>query len=81
MAGKEKRKAPRRSHNSVVEIYDTAGHAIAEVAHLVDFSTVGACFSTPKVFTIGQELRIRLRLLREGRLYPDETLHGLPYRS
>jgi hypothetical protein len=69
MTDKENRRAPRQSHNSVVEIYDDAGHSIAEVAHLVDFSNVGACFSTPKVFAIGQRIRLRLRLLREGRLY------------
>jgi len=69
MADKENRRAPRRNHNSVVEIYDEEGRAIAEVAHLVDFSEVGACFSTPKLFTLHQRLRLRLRLLREGRLY------------
>jgi len=69
MADKENRKAPRRAHNSVVEIYDEAGNAIAETARLVDYSDAGACFSTPKVFAIHQPLRLRLRLLREGRLY------------
>src|SRR5271157_1514487 len=69
MADKEKRRAARRSHNSVVEIYDDAGRAIADVARLVDFSDVGACFSSPHVFSLNQQLRLRLRLLREGRLY------------
>ncbi len=69
MTDKENRRSPRRSHNSVVEIYDEEGNAIAEVARLVDFSEVGACFSTPKVFAVGKKLRLRLRLLREGRLY------------
>ena len=70
MASKENRRAPRKSHNSVVEIYDDAGREIAEVAHLVDFSSAGrGTLSTPKVFAIGKKLRLRLRLLREGRLY------------
>ena len=69
MTDKENRRAPRRIHNSVVEIYDDSGNAIADTARLVDFSDIGACFSTPKVFAVGQGLRLRLRLLREGRLY------------
>jgi hypothetical protein len=69
MTDKEKRRAPRNHHNSVVEIYDEKGDAIADVARLVDFSEVGACFSTPKVLALNKKLRLRLRLLREGRLY------------
>ena len=69
MPDKDKRRSPRRNHNSVVEIYDTEGNAIAEVARLVDFSEVGACFTSINLFTVGQKLRLRLRLLREGRLY------------
>ena len=69
MSDKEKRRAPRTNHNSVVEIYDDGGRAIVEVGKLVDFSQVGACFSSPKSFAVGQKLRLRLRLLREGRLY------------
>jgi hypothetical protein len=90
MAGQDKRRAPRQSHNSVVEIYDESGDSIAEIAHLVDFSNVGACFSTPKSFKIGQKLRLRLRLLREGRLYiwahivrvqkkPNTVLYGIEF--
>jgi hypothetical protein len=69
MTDKENRRATRRTHNSVVEIYDDSGNAIAETARLVDYSDVGACFSTPKEFAVNQLLRLRLRLLREGRLY------------
>ena len=74
----------------MVEIYDESGNSIAEVARLVDFSSVGACFSTPKVFTVNQKLRLRLRLLREGRLYiwarivwakkkSNTTLYGIEF--
>jgi len=66
---KEGRRAPRHRHNSVVEIYDDSGNFIADVARLVDFSNVGACFSSPKPFLVNTRLRLRLRLLREGRLY------------
>ena len=69
MTDKENRRAPRKTHNSVIEIYDEVGNSIAEVARLVDFSQVGACFSSTKVFSVGEKLRLRLRLLREGRLY------------
>jgi PilZ domain-containing protein len=69
MTDKEKRRAPRRRHNSVVEIFDESGNAIAEIARLVDFSEVGACFRSQKVFPVKKKLRLRLRLLREGRLY------------
>jgi hypothetical protein len=90
MNGKEKRRAPRRSHNSVVEIYDESGNTIAEIARLVDFSDVGACFSSTKVFAVHQRLRLRLRLLREGRLYiwarvvrvtkkTNATLYGIEF--
>ena len=69
MREKEMRRAPRRNHNSVVEIYDNEGNHIADVARLVDFSKVGACFASPKYFPLQTILRLRLRLLREGRLY------------
>lgn len=69
MTENDKRRAPRHTHNSVVEIYDDSGEMIAEVGRLVDFSDVGACFSTPKIFPVNKKLRLRLRLLREGRLY------------
>jgi hypothetical protein len=69
MADKDNRRALRRRHNSVVEIYDDLGNSIAETGRLVDFSNVGACFSCQREFTVNTQLRLRLRLLREGRLY------------
>jgi hypothetical protein len=69
MAEKDKRRAARHTHNSVVEIYDESGNMIAELGRLVDFSNVGACFSTPRIFPMHKKLRLRLRLLKEGRLY------------
>jgi hypothetical protein len=66
---RDKRRAPRVSHNSVVEIYDESGREIAATGRLVDFSKVGVCFSSTSQFTVNTELRLRLRILREGRLY------------
>jgi hypothetical protein len=65
---KEGRRSPRGRHDSVVEIYDDSGKFIADVVRLVNFSSVGACFSSPKLFAVNARLRLRLRLLREGRL-------------
>ena len=69
MVQKENRRAGRRKHNSVVEIYNEAGDRIAEIARLVDFSEGGARFASRKDFAVNKKLRLRLRLLREGRLY------------
>jgi len=92
MTDKESRRAARRAHNSVVEIYDEKGTIIAEVARLVDFSEVGACFSSTKAFTVNMKIRLRLRLLREGRLYiwarvvwvkkkANTYLHGIEFEK
>lgn len=69
MKALEKRRAPRKLHDSVVEIFDDAGQHITDVARLVDVSTVGASFTSTKVILKGAKLRLRLRLLQEGRLY------------
>ncbi|MFA5975874.1 MAG: PilZ domain-containing protein [Elusimicrobiota bacterium] len=66
MVAKEKRRAPRARHNSVLEILDQGGHSIAEIGRLVNFSAVGACFSSTRVFGKGEKLYARLRLLKEG---------------
>jgi hypothetical protein len=65
---KEKRRAPRAKHDSVLEIYDAEGHLIIGIGRLVDFSNVGTCFSSTKVLDKGQKVTARIRLLKEGAL-------------
>jgi hypothetical protein len=64
----EKRRAPRRGHDSVLEIFDESGHFITGVGRLVNFSAVGACFATTKKLSPEEPLRVRLRMLKEGKL-------------
>ena len=66
MSSRENRRAPRAKHDSVLEIFDAENHFITGVGRLVDFSTVGACFSSTKTLSKGEKLHIRLRLLKEG---------------
>jgi len=66
MKTKESRRAPRKKHDSVLEIYDIEGNFIRGVGRLVDFSTVGAAFSSTTVLEKDQPLQVRLRLLKEG---------------
>lgn len=73
MANPEKRRAPRHRHDSVLEIRDDSGRLMVGIGKLVDFSMVGACFTTAKHFDIGERINGRLRLLREGVL--DITAH------
>ena len=68
MPSKEKRRAPRARHDSVLEVFDEGGHFIAGVGRLVNFSKVGACFSSTQILAKGEKLRARLRLLKEGKL-------------
>lgn len=68
MKSRENRRAPRHRHDSVLEIFDDSGHLIMGIGRLVNFSNVGACFSATKMFTKGQKLQARLRLLKEGRI-------------
>jgi hypothetical protein len=63
---KEKRRSPRKQHDSVLEAFDDSGHLITGIGRLVDFSTVGACFSSTKSFEKNSVLHVRLRLLKEG---------------
>ena len=90
MNGKEKRRAPRTRHDSVLEIYDEEGHFITGTGRLVNFSKVGVCFSSTKPLALGERLRARLRLLREGTLEvsarvvwakkkPNTMLYGLAF--
>jgi hypothetical protein len=90
MSDKEKRRAPRASHDSVLEIYDSDGHLIIGIGRLVNFSNVGVCFSSTKVLEKGQKVFARIRLLKEGALEvsarvvwvkkrPNSMLYGIEF--
>ena len=90
--GKEKRRAPRVDHDSVLEIYDTGGTLIIGIGRLVNFSNTGICFSSTKVLAKGQKVTARMRLLKEGALEasarvvwvmkkPNTMLYGLEFDS
>ncbi len=66
MTSKDSRRAARRKHDTVMEIYDDAGRHIVGLGRLIDFSSVGVRFSTPAVLHKGDRVRARLRLLKEG---------------
>ncbi|HAH31289.1 MAG TPA: hypothetical protein DCL44_03130 [Elusimicrobia bacterium] len=65
MNDKNRRRAPRSRHNSVIEILD-AGGKVAVFGRLVDFSTLGASFAVGDSVVIPKNFRARLRLLNEG---------------
>ena len=88
----EKRRSPRASHDSVLEIYDADGHLIIGIGRLMNFSNVGICFSSSKVLEIGQQVIARMRLLKEGALEasarvvwikkkPNTLLYGVEFDS
>ncbi|MEK7720846.1 MAG: PilZ domain-containing protein [Elusimicrobiota bacterium] len=65
MNEKDKRRAPREKHDSVIEIFD-AGGKFAVSGRLTDFSTSGAAFSVADPGVIRKKFRARLRLLDTG---------------
>ncbi len=65
MNGKDKRRAPRSRHNSVIEIFDAEGK-VAATARLVDFSDVGAAFSVGDPLVMPDRFRARVRLFDRG---------------
>ena len=73
MASSEKRRAARKKHDSVLELYDESGTFMSGIGRLVDLSTVGVCFSTSLPLAKGDHIRARLRILKEGLL--DITGH------
>jgi hypothetical protein len=90
MNPKDKRRAPRHKHDSVLELFDREGHFITGTGRLVNFSKVGICFSTTKILKMGEPLHARLRLLSEGMLevsakvvwirkQPNTILYGLAF--
>ncbi len=88
----EKRRAPRATHDSVLEIHDPKGHLVTAIGRLVDVSAVGACFASTHALRVGDAIHGRLRLLKEGRLTisghivwirkkTNHTLYGLAFDS
>jgi len=65
MNGRDKRRAPRNSHNSVIEIFDVEGN-IAATGRLIDFSEAGASFSVGDPVVMPERFRARLRFLDRG---------------
>ena len=89
---KEERRAPRVPHDSVLELFDAEGRLMAEALKLVDVSSLGASFSTTRLFAKGAKIRGRLRLLNfgvleiEGRVVrlkerTNSTLYGVRFDS
>ena len=65
MNGRDKRRAPRNRHNSVIEIFDVEGK-VAASGRLIDFSTVGASFSVGDPVVMPEKFLARLRFLDKG---------------
>ena len=87
----DNRRAARRKHDSVLELYKE-GRLITGIGRLVDFSSVGVCFSTTSSLAVGDRLNARLRLLQEGvldiearviwaRKKPSTFLYGIEFDS
>ena len=67
MKSSDKRRAPRKQHDSVLEIFDADdGLLITGIGRLVDLSSAGMCFSSTHPFQKGDRINARLRLLKEG---------------
>jgi hypothetical protein len=65
MPANDKRRAQRDKHDSVIEFFDSTGKLFA-AGRLVDFSTLGVCFSTTRLMLPGERLNARVRLLNKG---------------
>jgi len=65
MDGKEKRRAPRDKHDSVIEIFNIEGK-VACVGRLIDFSQAGASFLAGIPIVLPYKFRVRLRILNKG---------------
>lgn len=63
---KEARRASRYPHDSVVEFIDETDGMPGDVARLVDVSSLGASFTTLRVFAKGAPIHARLRTLDSG---------------
>ncbi|OGR43680.1 MAG: hypothetical protein A2X35_08435 [Elusimicrobia bacterium GWA2_61_42] len=91
MNGRDKRRAPRNKHNSVIEIFDVEGK-VAASGRLIDFSTVGAAFTVGDPVVMPDKFRARLRFLDKGvleaearvvwiRREKNATLYGIVFDS
>jgi hypothetical protein len=89
--GRDKRRAPRNRHNSVIEILDAEGK-VAASGRLVDFSSVGASFSVGEPVVMPDTFTARLRILDKGVMEADArlvwtrrdrnlTLYGIAFNS
>jgi len=65
MDGKEKRRAPRAKHDSIIEILNVEGRVACE-GRLIDFSQVGASFYVGVPIVMPDKFRVRLRFLDKG---------------
>jgi len=65
MEGKDKRRAPRDRHDSVIELFNVEGE-VAATGRLVDFSTMGASFSVGNPVVMPEVFRARLRFFGKG---------------
>ncbi|MDO8806007.1 MAG: PilZ domain-containing protein [Elusimicrobiota bacterium] len=65
MNEKDKRRAPRNKHDSVIEIFNVEGK-VAATGRLVDFSTAGASFTVGDPVVMPEKFRARLRFLDKG---------------
>jgi hypothetical protein len=65
MHGKDKRRAERNNHDSVIELFDEKGKFFAS-GRLTDFSELGASFSIAEPAALPEKFRARLRLLSKG---------------
>ena len=92
MNPKDKRRATRTKHDSVLELYDEGGHFITGTGRLVNFSKVGICFSSTQRLRKGERVGVRLRLLNERtfevsahvvwiKKKPTAALYGLAFDS
>jgi hypothetical protein len=58
----DRRRAPRKRSEAVLELFGDDGQLIIGVGRLIDLSTVGARFETRKALQEGQNLRARFKL-------------------
>ena len=65
MNNREKRRARRDRHDSVIEILGAAGKLL-DSGRLVDYSNTGASFFSRKTMPQGAKLKLRVRLLEQG---------------
>jgi hypothetical protein len=90
MMAQENRQSSRKSDDAAVDVYDSLGKLIPGIAHLVNVSLAGACFTSSHPFKEKESLHLRVRLAKEGRFEiaariiwskPDEssTQYGIAF--